>query len=165
MFLTLDTDLSETPLSTRLVNKLKLHGIHTVVHVQLYTEADLYDIEQIGAGLIGELKDFLAYHEMHLRLDAMRQTFLERIIEIYGSLDKTPVNVVLLQLFWSGCLREHIADKMRVIEEFNNAGLLFVADLQRYTSYRLLPALKEIVSEQRAERLFGWMLGTGALYM
>lgn len=163
MILTVQTKLNETPLSVRLVNQLNLHGIRTVAQTQLYTETDLYDISQIGPGLIRELKDFLAYHEMHL--DEMRGTFLARIIEIYGTLEETPLDAILLQLFWNGCLKEDIADKMNVVEKFNEAGLLLVADLQRHGSYGLLGVLKELVSERRTERLFGWMLGTGALSM
>lgn len=157
------TNLIDLPLSTRISNSLQKESITTLGDVALCTEADLFDVDQMGLKRIADLEAFLARHDLRLRKGD--EPFWKRAVEIYGSHEKVAMWPILMHLFsWGSDPKEIRSDKMRVVNQLKSAELLLIEDLLGVRWHEHQSLLKELFGELRAERLTGWLYGAGIYY-
>ena len=163
MFLSPHTDLVDLPLSTGISNPLFKESITKIGDVALCTEADLFDVDQMGLKKISDLEAFLARHDLRLRRDD--EPFWKRAVELYGSQEKVALWPILMHLFsWGSNPQDIRSDKMHVANQLKSTELYLIEDLLGERWHERSELFKKLVGELRAERLTGWLYGTGIYY-
>lgn len=147
-----DTEIDWNRLGGSISGILRRAGITTIGHLQLLNEAELFDLNMMGAKRIEEIKLYLSDHDLKLR---GRLSFAYKAMKVYGLVEATPIRPLIALLSFGELSTQGVTG---MVEWFAAMNMRAIGDIPRHQPWQDTDALTDAQLNVH-ERVYGWLIG------